>query len=68
MFCIDDALHIAAATISGCNAIVSWNFKHIVKLRTFMGVNGMNRLLGYGEIVLIPPNQVVKEEDEDERK
>lgn len=25
-----DALHVAAATVFGCRAIVSWNFHHIV--------------------------------------
>lgn len=25
-----DALHVAAATVVGCRAIVSWNFRHIV--------------------------------------
>ena len=28
-----DALHVATATVSGCRAIVSWNFKHIVNFR-----------------------------------
>ncbi len=26
----DDALHVAQATVAGCQMIVSWNFKHIV--------------------------------------
>ncbi len=26
---LNDALHVAIATVSGCNLIVSWNFKHI---------------------------------------
>ncbi len=26
----DDALHVALATVSKCDLIVSWNFKHIV--------------------------------------
>ena len=25
-----DALHVATATVRGCRAIVSWNFRHIV--------------------------------------
>lgn len=29
----DDALHVAAATVSRCPLIVSWNFKHIVNFR-----------------------------------
>ncbi len=61
--CIDDALHVAAATVMGCNAIVSWNFKHLLKLRAFIGVNGVNKMLGYGEISLIPPYELLEEDD-----
>ena len=60
---IDDSIHVAAATFTGCNAIVSWNFKHILKLRAFIGVNGVNRMLGYGEIALIPPYELLEEDD-----
>lgn len=61
--CVDDSIHVAAATVVGCNAIVSWNFKHMLKLRAFIGVNGVNRMLGYGEIALVPPNELLKEDD-----
>ena len=61
--CVDDSIHVAAATFTGCNAIVSWNFKHILKLRAFIGVNGVNRMLGYGEIALIPPYELLEEDD-----
>ena len=61
--CVDDSIHIAAATVLGCNAIVSWNFKHMLKLRAFIGVNGVNKLLGYGEIALIPPYELIEEDD-----
>ena len=27
---LDDATHIAAAIVNGCDIIVSWNFKHMV--------------------------------------
>lgn len=56
--CMDDSIHVAAATVVGCNAIVSWNFKHMLKLRAFIGVNGVNRMLGYGEIALVPPYEL----------
>lgn len=35
-----DALHIAVAVINGIEVIVSWNFEHIVKLKTRVMVNG----------------------------
>lgn len=61
--CVDDAMHVAAATVVGCNAIVSWNFKHMLKLRAFIGVNGVNKMLGYGEVALIPPYELLEEDD-----
>jgi predicted nucleic acid-binding protein len=33
-----DRLHIAAAVYSGCNIIVSWNFDHMVNVKTIDGV------------------------------
>jgi predicted nucleic acid-binding protein len=61
--CVDDSIHVAAATVIGCNAIVSWNFKHMLKLRAFIGVNGVNKMLGYGEIALVPPYELLEEDD-----
>lgn len=55
-----DALHIAVAVINGIEVIVSWNFEHIVKLKTRVMVNGVNRLLGYHEIEICSPEEVVE--------
>ncbi|ABP68135.1 hypothetical protein Csac_2562 [Caldicellulosiruptor saccharolyticus DSM 8903] len=30
----DDAIHIAAASVKECDILVSWNFRHVVKLKT----------------------------------
>ena len=43
----------------GCNAIVSWNFKHMVKLKTILAVNGINKYMGYGEIEILTPEAIV---------
>ncbi len=37
-----DAMHIALATLSGCDAIVSWNFSHIVNFRAMTAVDTVN--------------------------
>ena len=42
---IDDAKHIAIATISNCDVVASWNFKHMVKYTTITLVNGINKSL-----------------------
>ncbi|HHW02067.1 MAG TPA: type II toxin-antitoxin system VapC family toxin [Thermoanaerobacterales bacterium] len=59
---IDDALHIAAATVADCDILASWNFKHIVRSKTIFGVNGVNRLFGYKEIQLLTPGIIIGEE------
>lgn len=55
----NDALHIALSSIHGVDALLSWNMEHIVKLKTRRGVNGINKLLGYKEIELVTPEEVV---------
>ena len=52
---LDDCKHIALATIAGADALVSWNFKHIVNRRD--GYNDVNDALGYPKIKIQPPNQ-----------
>ena len=55
-----DALHIAIAVSNDIDAIVSWNFNHIVKLKTRIMVNGINKLLGYHEIEICSPEEVIE--------
>ncbi len=53
-----DALHIAVAVVNEIEVIISWNFEHIVKLKTRTMVNGVNRLLGYSDIEICSPEEV----------
>lgn len=55
-----DALHIAVSVVNGIEVIVSWNFEHIVKLKTRLMVNGINRLLGYRDIEICSPEEVIE--------
>ncbi len=55
-----DALHVAPATVSGCRAIVSWNFRHIVHLDKIPLYNGVNLVEGYGTIGIHTPREVVR--------
>ena len=59
----DDAYHIAAASVYNCDIIASQNFKHIVKYKTIIGVNGINKMLGYKEIGILTPESMIGEED-----
>ena len=54
-----DALHVALATVSGCFAIVSWNFKHIVHFRKIPLYNAINALHGYHAIGIFSPREVI---------
>ena len=59
----DDALHIALATFNEADALISWNFKHIVKLKTIRGVNGINRMLGFRELEILTPQSLIQEDN-----
>jgi predicted nucleic acid-binding protein len=52
---IEDAVHIAIPTFYSIDILVSWNFEHIVKLKTKREVNAVNVLLGYDPIDIIEP-------------
>ena len=60
-----DALHVAVATVSGCRALVSWNFKHIVNFRRIPLYNGVNGAHGFAAIAIHTPQEVLFYEDED---
>ena len=60
---LDDALHVALATVAGADAIVSWNFKHIVRLDKMKAYNDVNRKAGYGIITIVSPKEVNVDED-----
>ena len=55
----DDATHVAIATVSGCEMIVSWNFKHIVHFQKIPKYNAVNVLNGYHSINIYPPSAVI---------
>jgi len=53
----DDCIHIAAATISKSDFLLSWNFKHIVNEHRIYGYNAVDLLLGYAVIEIMSPIQ-----------
>ena len=56
----DDAFHIAIASVNNIDAVVSWNFAHMVKLKTKREVVGVNLLMGYKEIDIYSPWEVAE--------
>ncbi|PZN68710.1 MAG: hypothetical protein DM484_31065 [Candidatus Methylumidiphilus alinenensis] len=59
----DDATHVALATISQCEIIVSWNFKHIVHFQKIPKYNAVNALHGYRSINIYSPSEVISYEE-----
>jgi predicted nucleic acid-binding protein len=56
----DDAFHIAIASVNNLDVIVSWNFTHIVKLKTRREVAAINTLMGYKPIEICSPQEVIE--------
>jgi predicted nucleic acid-binding protein len=63
---MDDALHVALATVSNCNLIVSWNFKHIVHFDKIPKYNAVNTLNGQGQIGIYSPPEILSYDQEDD--
>jgi hypothetical protein len=61
---IDDAAHVAAATVARADAIASWNFRHIVRLDKMKAYNQVNLLSGYGMLIIISPKEVRFDDEE----
>ena len=54
----EDALHVAIATFYEISYLVSWNFEHLVKVKTRRLVNSVNTLTGYKEIEIVSPQEL----------
>ena len=55
---IDDAAHVAAATVARADALISWNFKHIVRLDRIKAFNQVNLANGYGILTILSPTEL----------
>lgn len=55
---IEDAVHIAVASFHSMDVLISWNFEHIVKLKTKREVNAINMLLGYNQLEIVEPSMI----------
>ncbi len=58
----DDCQHIAAAVVNACDCIISWNFKHIVNIKTIRGVRAITNLEGYKPIEILNPSVLLESE------
>ncbi len=55
---VDDALHAAITSFYEISYLVSWNFEHLVKVKTRKWVNSVNILEGFGEIEIVSPQEL----------
>jgi len=53
-----DAIHVAVAVVNNIDFLISWNFKHLVKVKTRRMVNLVNEVLGYPSIEIIAPPEL----------
>jgi predicted nucleic acid-binding protein len=54
----NDLRHVAVASTGQVDALVSWNFRHIVNVRTRRAVHSVNLRLGYPLIEIVSPEEV----------
>ncbi|MCA9437342.1 MAG: PIN domain-containing protein [Candidatus Omnitrophica bacterium] len=56
---LNDAIHVAAASVNQCDFLVTWNFKHLANIRKETKFLAVNALSGYnGEIRICTPLEV----------
>ncbi len=60
---MNDAFHIALASVNRLDCLVSWNFKHIVNFDKIKLFNSINLKLGYPLIDIRTPLEFLKHED-----
>jgi predicted nucleic acid-binding protein len=58
-----DLRHLSVATAFGADAVVSWNFRDIVNIRTRRAVHSVNLRLGYPLIEIVSPEEVIEYEE-----
>jgi len=61
-----DCQHIAAAIHAGCDLVVSWNFQHVVNIRTIKGAKVVTAIEGYKDILICSPNMLIEGGFDDE--
>lgn len=55
--------HLAVSVINGADAVVSWNFRDIVNVRTRRAVHSINLRLGLSLIEIVSPEEVIEYEE-----
>ena len=62
---IDDARHVAIASVNNIDILVSWNFKHLANVKKQKGIQIVNEKYNYFyPLILVSPLEVFYESDE----
>jgi len=56
---------LLAVVVAGCDAIVSWNFKHIVNPKTAVGVKAVTATEGYPDLMIYAPTFLIGDDSDD---
>ncbi|MDR1574253.1 MAG: PIN domain-containing protein [Clostridiales Family XIII bacterium] len=54
----DDALHVSIASVNGIGVLLSWNFTHLVKMKTRRLVSLVNTMNDYPTVEIISPPEL----------
>ncbi|MBI4866063.1 MAG: hypothetical protein HY816_03845 [Candidatus Wallbacteria bacterium] len=54
-----DAKHAAIAVVAGYDVILSWNLRHLVKVKTRREISAANLLNGYRMIEIATPEEML---------
>jgi predicted nucleic acid-binding protein len=57
---VEDALHIAVATVNGMDYLMTWNFKHIANATMRANVEAVCRMNGYEPPVICTPLELME--------
>ena len=59
-----DCRHLATASVSGADMVVSWNYKHMVNINRIRGYNSVNIVQGYSVIEIRSPKEIVNNDND----
>ena len=56
---LEDALHVAIATLYNVDALISWNFGHLVNIRRAKAIATVNAQRGLSHLAIVTPEEVL---------
>lgn len=57
---LEDARHVAIATLNAVDALISWNFGHLVNIRRAKAIAFLNAKRGLPHVEIVSPHEVVQ--------